>query len=121
MSMREAVEGYYADWSRGDLDGALARCTEDVVAVMGPAFTFTGKADIRKFLEKFGRGMSNVHYDIKNALEQDNIVMLEGEENYTKNDRDVSVPFMAIFFFRDGKICESRDYFDLETVKKQLA
>lgn len=121
MKLRQAVEDYLADWSRGDLDAAMDRCTDDVVAVMGPAFTFRGKDEIRKFLEKFGRGMSNVHYDIKNVLEQDDIIMLEGVENYTKKGKDVRVPFMAIYFFEDGKIRESRDYFDLETVTKQLA
>ena len=47
--------------------------------------------------------------------------MLEGEEQYSKNGREVRVPYMAIFCFENGKIREWRDYFDLETVMKQLA
>ena len=121
MSMREVVEGFYADWSRGDINAALKQCTDDVVAVMGPAFTFKGKDDVKSFLQKLGPSMSNAHYKIKNVIEQDNILMLEGEENYTKREKDVCVPYMAIFFFENGKIREWRDYFDLDTVMKQLA
>ena len=72
-------------------------------------------------MEKFGKGMTDVHYDIKNVLEEGNLLMLEGVENYTKKGRSVSVPYMASFQFRDDKICLWRDYFDLATVERQLA
>ena len=114
MSMREAVEGYYADWSRGDIDSLLKRCTDDVVAVMGPNFTFTGKDEIKSFLEKFGRGMSNVHYKIKNMIEQGNIIMLEGEENYTKHEKDVCVPYMAVERFAPEYIVTERGLLPIE-------
>jgi hypothetical protein len=76
MGMREAVEGYYADWSRG---------TDDVVALMGPGYHINGKDQVMNFLQKFRCGMSNIHYDIQNVMEQDNIVMLEGKRNTPKN------------------------------------
>ncbi len=80
-----------------------------------------GKAAVQGFLEKFGKGMSNVHYDIKHVLEEGNLLMLEGVENYEKRGRKVSVPYMASFEFKDGKICLWSDYFDLATVERQLA
>jgi limonene-1,2-epoxide hydrolase len=120
MSMREAVEGYYADWSRGDIDAVLSRCTDDVVALMGPGYHFNGKDQVMNFLQKFRCGMSNIHYDIQNVMEQDNIVMLEGKRNTPKNIWMCAFP-SCDFFFEDGKIRDWRDYFDLDTVTKQLA
>ena len=46
--------------------------------------------------------------------------MVEGVENYVKDGRPVSLPYMSTFLFRGALICEWRDYFDLQTVLRQL-
>ena len=46
--------------------------------------------------------------------------VVEGVENYVKNGKQVSLPYMSTFLFRGPLICEWRDYFDLQTVLKQL-
>ena len=46
--------------------------------------------------------------------------MVEGVEHYVKDGKSVSLPYMSRFKFRDGKIAEWRDYFDLQTVLRQL-
>lgn len=121
MSNRAAVDGYFSDWVRGDIDAVLERLSDDVVARMGPGFEFSGKDQVGTFLQKFRRGMSDIRYDIRHLIEQGDIVMLEGEEAYTKDGKDVRVPFMAIYVCENGKIREWRDYFDLDSVLKQLA
>lgn len=121
MSNRHLVDGFLKCWADGDIAGALALCTDDVIWDNVPMKPIEGKADVQSFLEKFARGMSNPHYDIKHVLEDGNVLLLEGVENYEKNGRKVSVPYMASFEFQDGKIVLWRDYFDLATVERQLA
>lgn len=121
MSNKDIVDRFFACWSDGDLDGAMALCTEDAVWDNVPMKPVVGRDAIHAFLGKFGKGMSDIHYDVKGAMENADSLMLEGVENYTKNGRKVSVPYMASFKFRDGKICSWSDYFDLATVERQLA
>lgn len=121
MSNREIVDRFFARWCEGDIAGAMAECTDDVVWDNVPMNVIEGRPAVQAFLEKFANGLSDPHYDIRNVLEKDDVLMIEGVENYTKNGRNVSVPYMASFKFRDGKICLWRDYFDLRTVERQLA
>lgn len=120
MSNFEIVQSFYKAWAAGDLDGSLAYCTDDIVWDNVPLKPFEGKERVRDFLEKFARGMSNTRYDIRNHLESGDLLMLEGVENYDKGEHSVSVPYMALFKFRGGRIAEMRDYFDLATVERQL-
>ena len=120
MSNFEKVQAFYSAWAAGDLDGSLAQCTDDLVWDNVPIKPFEGKERVRGFLEKFGRGMSNVSYEIKQHFEQDKFVVIEGVEKYDKDGHSVAVPYMAVFAFREGKISEMRDYFDLGTVERQL-
>ena len=46
--------------------------------------------------------------------------VVEGVENYVKDGHQVSLPYMSTFLFRDALISEWRDYFDLQTVLRQL-
>ncbi len=121
MSNKEIVDEFFARWSQGDIAGSMELCTDDVVWDNVPMKPIVGKSEISAFLTKFAKGMADIHYDIKNALEDANSLMLEGVENYTKKDKKVSVPYMASFKFRDGKISSWSDYFDLATVERQLA
>ena len=120
MTNKDIVDQFFASWSDGDLDGAMAQCTDDAVWDNVPMKPVVGKAAISVFLGKFAKGMSDIHYEIKGALENADSLMLEGIESYTKNGKKVSVPYMASFKFRDGKICSWSDYFDLATVERQL-
>lgn len=114
------VRAYYAAWLADDLDGVMRLCTEDVVAVNVPIGPIRGKPAVRRFFEKFGRGMTRKRYDVHRLIADGDSCVVEGVENYVKDGRSVSLPYMSTFLFRDGLICEWRDYFDLQTVLKQL-
>jgi hypothetical protein len=64
--------------------------------------------------------MTNKHYDIHAIVVDGEIGMLEGVESYIKDGKPISLPFMSVFRFRDGKVCSWRDYFDMTTLLKQL-
>jgi limonene-1,2-epoxide hydrolase len=120
MNHEETIRAYYAAWVRDDLDAVFALCTEDLVAVNVPIGPIHGKAAARAFFEKFGRGMSQKRYDVERILVSGDTAVVEGVENYAKRGKTVSLPYMSVFKFAGGKIREWRDYFDLQTVLRQL-
>ena len=114
------VRAYYAAWLADDLDAVMRLCTDDVVAVNVPIGPIHGKEAVRKFFAKFGVGMTAKRYDVHRVIADETSCVVEGVENYVKDGRQVSLPYMSTFLFRDGLICEWRDYFDLKTVLEQL-
>ncbi len=120
MTHTDLIHTYYAAWMRDDLEAVLALCTEDLVAVNVPIGPLRGKQAVREFLAKFGRGMQQKRYVVERIIESGDSAMVEGVEHYVKDGKSVSLPYMSRFKFRDGKIAEWRDYFDLQTVLRQL-
>lgn len=120
MNHAETIREYYAAWVRDDVAAVMAMCTEDVVAGIMPGKDLVGKQAVVQFLDKFGKGLANKRYDIHAIVVEGDVGMLEGVENYTKDGKPISLPFMTVFRFRDGKVCSWRDYFDMATLMKQL-
>lgn len=116
----ELIDRYYAAWMRNDIEAVLALCTDDVVAVNVPIGALHGKQAVRDFLLKFGRGMQDKRYDVEMVIESGDSAMVEGVESYVKDGKAVRLPYMSRFRFRDGRIAEWRDYFDLQTVLRHL-
>ncbi|MEN9526249.1 MAG: limonene,2-epoxide hydrolase [Pseudomonadota bacterium] len=120
MSHADTIREYYAAWVRDDVAAVMALCTDDVVAGIMPGKDLLGKQAVVQFLDKFAKGMTDKRYDIHAIAIEDDVGMLEGIENYIKDGKPISLPFMTVFRFRDGKICSWRDYFDMATLLKQL-
>src|SRR5215213_5307195 len=120
MSHADTIRAYYAAWGEDNLDGVFALCTDDVIAINIPMGPINGKPAVRKFFERFGKGMTQKRYDVKRILENADCAVVEGVENYVKDGKTVSLPYMSTFLFRGGLIREWRDYFDLQTVLRQL-
>lgn len=120
MNHEETIRNYYAAWVRNDLDGVFALCTEDLIAVNVPIGPIEGKPAVRAFFEKFGRGMEQKRYDVHRILVEGDMAMVEGVENYLKKGKSVSLPYMSVFKFEGEKIREWRDYFDMQTILRQL-
>jgi len=109
-------------WGRGDVEGMAAPYHEDIVWYPNRSMRpVKGKAAMLDFMAKFGAGMSNPHYDQTLMLEKDNMLFVEGTENYTKNGRQISIPYAGVVEFQGDKIIAWRDYFDLKSLEKQLA
>jgi limonene-1,2-epoxide hydrolase len=116
----DTVRAYYAAWLADDLDAVMALCTEDVVAVNVPIGPINGKPAVRKFFAKFQSRIRDKHYDVHRVIADGDSCVVEGIEHYVRDGRQVSLPYMSTFLFRDGLICEWRDYFDLKTLMDQL-
>lgn len=120
MSHADTIRAYYAAWLADDLEAVLALCTDDLVANNVPIGPLRGKPAVREFFVRFGKGMTDKRYDVARILVDGDCAVVEGVENYLKDGKQVSLPYMSTFLFRGAQIREWRDYFDLQTVLRQL-
>jgi len=120
MHHTDTIHAYYAAWVADDLDAVMRLCTDDVVAINVPIGPLRGQAAVRDFFTRFGRGITGKRYDVQRILVDGDAAVVEGVEHYLKGGRAVSLPYMSTFLFRGALIREWRDYFDLQTVLKQL-
>lgn len=110
----EIVNGMIDAWKRGDIEGVLSCLTEDVEYhyIVG-ARPLIGKDWVRKFLDKFGAGQTDIRWRIVNHASQGDKLLVEGIDDYVDADGvRIRTPYMGIFRIRDGKICQWRDYVD---------
>ena len=65
-------------------------------------------------------GLSRVLGAVR-ELADDNLVMNERTDRFLVNGNWIELPVAGVFELRDGRIALWRDYFDLETIMKQMA
>ncbi len=120
---RELVERLISAWKSGDVDGVLNCVCDDVEYhfLVGER-PLKGKDWVRRFLEKFGSGMSDIRWRLNNVAENESQLMVEGVDDYV-NAKGIRVrtPYMGIFEFRDGKIHRWRDYADHALIQRSEA
>ena len=75
-----------------------------------------GKEWVAKFLNKYREITDDVLWRIDRFAEKDNMLFVEGYEEYTdtRTNERIAHPYMGIFEFRDGKIAKWRDYFEMD-------
>ena len=122
MNRNEAIIAkYFEDWKRGDHEAMLAVVHDDVVYQnMAYDRVMRGKGDIRKFLTWFAKNMSDYELRLRYIVAVGDRVFHEGWECYTKNGRQVELPYLGIYEMKDGLIIGQRDYFDAGTLARQL-
>ena len=123
MSGKVAIaRAVFAAWAKQDHAAVLAFLHEDIEYQNMPfPDVLRGKDAIAGFMQKFGRGMSNIHVELRHIVEVGDVVFHEGVETYTRKGINVALPYCGVFEFQDGLIRGWRDYFDRATLEAQLA
>ncbi|MEJ8567878.1 nuclear transport factor 2 family protein [Elongatibacter sediminis] len=119
----DVVNGIIEAWKRTDIDGVLAHLTEDVEYhyVVGER-PLVGHEWVRRFLEKFGTGQTDIRWRIVNHAQAGNKILVEGIDDYVDAEgRRIRTPYMGIFELRDGRVCGWRDYVDTGLIAKAKA
>jgi limonene-1,2-epoxide hydrolase len=118
----EIAKKFFASWARQD-HAAVLELVHDDVEYQNMPFpeVMKGKAQITAFMTRFGKGMQDIHVDLRHIVEVGDVVFHEGVENYSRKGTKVSLPYCGVFEFKDGKIIGWRDYFDYATLERQLA
>ena len=115
------AKAFFAAWARQDHAAVLELLHEDVAYQNMPfADVHRGKPAIAAFMAKFGKGMTDIHVDLRHVVEVGNVVFHEGVETYTRKGNKVTLPYCGVFEMENGLIRGWRDYFDLPTLERQL-
>jgi limonene-1,2-epoxide hydrolase len=120
MTPAEVVTALVAACERRDLDAVCALVTDDIEYDNVPIGKVFGPDGVRKVLS--GGVMAEadeVEWRVLAQTSGGDTVMNERVDRFRLNDRWIEIPIAAVFKVRDGRICLWRDYFDLDTYRKQ--
>ncbi|GAA4651366.1 hypothetical protein GCM10023116_36500 [Kistimonas scapharcae] len=114
----DTVKTVYDSFSRGDLDGFLQICDEEIEWVVnGPASlekcqSYRGRDGVRQFLDVLEQTWSFRAFTPKQYIHDGNTVVVLGEE--TGDDKTTNQPFenrwAHVFDTRDGKVIRFREF-----------
>jgi limonene-1,2-epoxide hydrolase len=103
-----------------DLDAVCALVTEDIEYDNVPIGKVYGPDGVRQVLSGgVTQAASEVEWRVLTQVAQGNIVMNERVDRFLVDGRWIEIPIAALFTVRDGRVCLWRDYFDLESYRRQ--
>jgi ketosteroid isomerase-like protein len=126
---RQRVMALLDDFSSGDLEGALARCTDDVdflthapidiLPHMGPR---RGKAELREMWQTVQTRYSGIRYEVPIVVAEGDRVATYLRAFFRKRSNERIVQFdMAVFYaLRDGKVAQIREIIDSFDLVQQV-
>ena len=111
----DTVRAVMEAMQRRDIDAFLEHLTEDIEYHFHVGSRpLLGKDWVRRFLNKYDAGNTEVVWTISTFAENGDKLLVEGLEEYVDESGEaVKHPYMGIFEFRDGRICGWRDYFQM--------
>ena len=122
MTPGELVTALVRACEARDLDRVCSLVTDDIEYDNVPIGKVYGPEGVRKVLSAgVTQEATDIEWRVLEQIEQGDIVMNERVDCFLVNDTWVEIPIAALFKVRDGKICLWRDYFDLDTYRKQRA
>ncbi len=121
MTAEATVAQFIDRITGGDLEGALALCTDDLEYDNVPMPTLHGVEAARGFLAgMLGEGV-RTSWTVHRQVAAEDTVLNERTDEFWFGDTHVALPVAGVFVLRDGKIALWRDYFDLRTFEQQMA
>jgi limonene-1,2-epoxide hydrolase len=122
MTPGELVTALVRACEARDLDRVCSLVTDDIEYDNVPMGKVYGPDGVRKVLSAgVTQEATDIEWRVLEQIEQGDIVMNERVDCFLVNDTWIEIPIAALFKVRDGKICLWRDYFDLDTYRKQRA
>ena len=119
------LDTFYA----GDIEGALARCTDDIDFVASAPIDILphmghrhGKDEVRKMWQTIHRRYSSMRYELPVIVTEGDKVATHIRAFFTKRSNDRIVQFdIAVFFtLRDGRIAQIREIIDSFDLVQQV-
>lgn len=121
MKPTEVVRAFLDAAENRDYDAALALVTDDIEyhnIPMPPVYGPQGVKDTLEMLLSMCQGFEVV---VHREVASGDTVMNERTDRFLHNGQWADLPVAGVFVIRDGKIAIWHDYFDLDTIMKQLA
>lgn len=118
----EIVTALVQACERRDLDAVCALVTDDIEYDNVPIGKVYGPDGVRSVLSGgVTSAASDVEWVVHRQVESGDTVMNERTDRFLVDGRWVEIPIAAVFVVRDGRVALWRDYFDLESYRRQRA
>jgi uncharacterized protein len=126
---RQRVLNFLDAFYSGDIEGALARCSDDVdflanapVDILPHMGHRRGKAEVRQMWKTVHVRYSNMRYEVPMIVAEGDKVAVIIRVFFRKrsNDRVVQFDLAAFYTFRDGRIAEIREILDTFDLVQQV-
>lgn len=120
MTPDETVTALVAACEARDLDAVCALVTDDIEYDNVPIGAVHGPDGVRSVLSGgVTAAAEQVEWVVLNQVASGDVVMNERIDRFLVDGRWIEIPIAAVFRLRDGRVCLWRDYFDLETYRRQ--
>lgn len=122
MTPGELVTALVRACEARDLDRVCSLVTDDIEYDNVPMGKVYGPEGVRKVLSAgVTQEATDIEWRVLEQIAQGDIVMNERVDCFLVDGTWIEIPIAALFKVRDGRICLWRDYFDLDTYRKQRA
>ena len=122
MTPEETVDEFIRRVVGKDLDGACELVTDDVEYDNVPMGKNHGPSGMKAFLQPMVDGLDEVQFVVHRQTATGSIVMNERTDRFRVGEKWMDLPVAGIFELDgEGRIVLWRDYFDVETMNRQLA
>jgi limonene-1,2-epoxide hydrolase len=121
MKPLEIVHAFLDAAEKRDYDTALGLVADDIEyhnIPMPPAY---GPQGVKDTLELLLSTCQDFEVIVHREVASGDTVMNERTDRFLQNGRWLELPVAGVFVVRDGRIAIWHDYFDLDTIMKQMA
>jgi len=118
----EILRAIIQAWKAKDVEAVLAHMDEEIVWHFAVAAEppLRGKAQARKFLQRFGAGMNDIRWRVFDYLESGDRLFVEGVDEFvTDEGHTVMAPYAGVLDFRGDLVLGWRDYVDVGVMAAQ--
>ena len=119
MSASEVVDRFIAAIERRDIDAAIELLHPDVEYDNVPIGPVHGREAVRSILGPIAGRSEEVLWPVARSAEAGAVVFNERLDRFRSGDRWIEIAVAGVWEVHDGLITLWRDYFDLETYRKQ--
>lgn len=120
----EILQAIIEAWKAKDIDAVLSHMDEEIVWHFAVAAEppLRGKAQARKFLQRFGAGMNDICWRVFDYQETPDRLFVEGVDEFVTDDgKVVMAPYAGVLDFRGDLVVGWRDYVDVGVMAAQRA
>jgi len=117
----ETVAAFIRAIEGKDLDAAMALAADDIEYDNVPMDTAHGAEATRTLLESFVAMSDEIAWEIHHQVATGDVVMNERTDRFRSGDRWLEIPVAGVWEVHDGRITLWRDYFDLDSMMKQMS
>jgi len=119
-TLLDRTRQFFDCWSTLDWDRILDWFTEDASFHSMMREPSCGRDNIRELFTHAMQDVTRVKLHLRNLVASDNVVIAERVDEFEIAGRTGRLPVVGVLEFRDGRIAAWRDYYDRETLIREM-